>query len=107
MSDKKLKELLVPPAVKTDPNAFEIARIWATHNSQHVSLNIIWDDPAAWGMMLVDLARHAADYYHQTQGVPTEKCLARIKEGFDSEWTNYTTDLSGEILDKSSPKDED
>ncbi len=98
---KKLRELPVPPPAETDPYAFELARIWAAHKAQHVSLNINANtDPAEWGLMLVDLARHVADYYHDQKGFPVEKVLGRIKEGFDAEWDNYTTDITGEILDK-------
>lgn len=100
MSNNKLRELPVPPIVKTDPNSFEIGRIWVAHKDQHVSLNIVWDDPAAWGIMLVDLARHAARYYNQQQGHPIEKIMARIKEGIDAEWDTPTTDITGAVMDK-------
>jgi len=100
MFPKKLRELPVPPAAKTDPNAFEMARIWAAHNSQHVTLNINAEhDPAGWGLLLVDLAKHVANIYHQEQGHPVEKVLARIRQGFDAEWDHSTTDINTEQLD--------
>jgi hypothetical protein len=97
---KKLRELQVPPKVKTDPNAFEIARIWGAHDSQHVTLHLIWDDPGAVGIMLADLARHAANYYQQQHGYKNEDVLERIKEIFDSELNSPTSPIKGEVLDK-------
>ena len=44
----------------------EVARIWAAHGRQHVHIRTgLWEDPGAWGIMLVDLARHAANIYEQ------------------------------------------
>ena len=99
MSNQKLRELPIPPEALTDPKAFEIARIWGANDKQHVSLYIQWDDPAIVGLILVDLARHAANYYQQTQGHPIDKVLARIKEGFDAEWDDPTTPITGETQD--------
>lgn len=100
MFRKKLRELPVPPAAKTDPNAFEMARIWAANNSQHVTLDInSTRDPAEWGLLLVDLARHLANIYHQEKGYPVEKVLARIREGVEAEWDHPTTDIDTEQLD--------
>ena len=63
------QELLIPTAAAADPHAIELARIWASHGAQHVSLRAdIWEDPGSWGFMLVDLARHIAIAYEQTQG---------------------------------------
>jgi hypothetical protein len=56
--------LEVPDSVQREPKAVEIARIWASHGKQVVSLNpSLWKDPAAWGLLLVDLARHVANVY--------------------------------------------
>lgn len=62
-------QLPVPAAAGNDASAFELIRVWAAHGQQHVSLAIeVWDDPAAWGVMLVDLAKHVASAYQQTTG---------------------------------------
>jgi len=43
---------------------------------QHISLaTAVWDDPASWGIMLVDLAKHIAIAYQQTTGQSTPPCL--------------------------------
>lgn len=45
-----------------------------------------WEDPAAWGILLVDLARHVAQAYGRTTPSASAKALARVKAGFDAEW---------------------
>jgi hypothetical protein len=57
-------ELKIPDAAKADPQAREILRIWLAGGGQHVSFKTgVWDDPAAWGLMPADLARHVANSY--------------------------------------------
>ena len=93
-------ELPVPPVAAADPKAVEIARIWASRGSQHVSLATeIWDDPAAWGLMLVDLARHVANGYEQAQGRDREDVLRRIRAGFDAEWESPTDVATGRLVE--------
>jgi hypothetical protein len=98
-----MTELNIPPKAKDDPDSVELARIWAASGSQHVSLKVVhWRDPAEWGMMLVDLARHVASAYQQLEGRDLDDTLARIKKGFDAEW-NYPTDtVTGEVISKDS-----
>lgn len=84
-------ELPIPPAASSDARAIELARIWAAGGKQHVSLATgLWNDPAAWGIMLVDLARHITTAYQQTQGRDPSEVLARIRAGFDAEWSTST-----------------
>lgn len=84
-------ELLIPPIAAKDAAARELARIWAASGAQHISLAAdLWADPAAWGIMLVDLARHVADAYAENSGFDRTKTLARIKAGFDAEWSETT-----------------
>lgn len=97
----ELRALPIPPIAVNDKKAIEIARIWASHGAQQVSLQSdLWEDPAAWGIMLVDLARHVANCYHQKNGSKYEHILQRIREGFDAEWTVPTDEPSGEIFKK-------
>ena len=97
---KKPYELVIPPAAKTDPKATELIRVWAAAGAQHISLNTdAWEDPATWGICLVDLAKLVSDAYHQTKGLDPQQTLARIKEGFDAEWSSPTDEPTGEVLD--------
>jgi hypothetical protein len=91
-------ELSIPPVAKADRDAVEIARIWAAQGTQQVSLRPdIWDDPAAWGIMLVDLARHVANACQQSSGRDRRETLARIRAGFDAEWDAPTDEPSGHM----------
>jgi hypothetical protein len=91
-----MSELIVPPIAATDPNAVEMARVWHSGGKQHVSLNAPgWKDPAAWGLLLVDIAEHVADAYAQAEGRDRQEVLARIKAGFDAEWKTATDKPKG------------
>lgn len=92
-------ELEVPPKVVSAERAYELVRIWAADGAQHVSIATeIWEDPAAWGIALADLARHLANAYQLSRDLPKEQALARIREGFDTEWGTPTTPVEGDLL---------
>jgi Domain of unknown function (DUF5076) len=79
-------QLAIPQAAGTDAAAFELLRVWVANNQQHVSLRTsVWEDPAAWGIMLADLARHVAESYRQEEGRDVATTLERIKAGIDAE----------------------
>lgn len=53
----------VPP-VALKSGAAEVLRVWAKPDApQQLTLQVTWDDPGAWGLLLVDIARHAAKAY--------------------------------------------
>jgi hypothetical protein len=92
MFDKRtnVNELNPPPLALENSNAVEVMRVWtAPGEGPHVTLRTTWDDPAAWGVMLVDIARHAANAYAK-DGTSREKALAQIKALFDAEWKDPT-----------------
>lgn len=92
-------ELLIPPAAASSPKARELVRVWAADGAMHVSLATgLWQDPASWGIMLVDLMKHLSGAYEQTENISFEHCLKRIKEGFDAEWTQATSTPTGKII---------
>ena len=99
MFGKKTRELVVPPAARTDPRAIELIRVWAAHGQQHVTISVeAWKDPGTWGIMLVDVARHVANYYTDNRGMDREKVLARIKALFDVEWQSPTSEATGGVV---------
>jgi Domain of unknown function (DUF5076) len=56
--NRRKNELELPPMAK-DATARAILRVWAGPGlPQQVTLNVPWDDPAAWNLVLVDIARH-------------------------------------------------
>jgi len=95
-----MNELQIPDPAKRDPNSFEVLRMWIANKGQHVSLRAdVWEDPAAWGIVLNDLMQHVANAYHQTQGFDRAKTLARIKAGLDAELSSPTDHPSGHSTD--------
>jgi hypothetical protein len=84
-------ELPIPQDALADRKGMELARIWAAKGKQYVSIRTgTWDDPAAWGLMLVDLAKHVANAYGEGQAMGADEVLQRIKQGFDAEWDRPT-----------------
>jgi hypothetical protein len=79
-------QLIVPNVATRDPQSFEILRVWIAEKNQHVSLRSgVWEDPAAWGLMLADLARHIANTYGQRSDGKHAETLRRIREAFNVE----------------------
>jgi hypothetical protein len=85
------RELNPPPIAAAQLRSVEVLRVWAVPDGpQQLALITQWDDPGAWGLMLVDIARHVAQAYARDGG--DRACaLARIKELFDAEWAGPTT----------------
>ncbi|MBX3193399.1 MAG: DUF5076 domain-containing protein [Labilithrix sp.] len=85
-----MDELPIPHGAAMNDDSFELARVWMAAGNQHVSLATgVWEDPAAWGIMLVDLARHLAATY-EASGMSREAALERIRAGLDAEWSSAT-----------------
>lgn len=98
--DKHPNELVIPAVAAASSDARELLRVWAAGGNQHVSIATgRWKDPAAWGIMLVDLARHIANAYHLTTGMNADAALMRLRSGFDAEWTHSTDTPMGGIQD--------
>ena len=88
-----------PPAAQRDKAAFELLRVWVAEQGQHVALRSgTWEDPAAWGIVLADLARHIvhAESLHK-KGLDRRAFLARMLDGFHAEIESPTDEPEGEI----------
>lgn len=93
-------QLQVPPEARNDRKSFELLRVWIANQQQHISLRAgVWDDPAAWGMMLADLAGHIANALHQTTGIDREEALEAIRHGIDAEFATPTDEIEGEVTE--------
>lgn len=83
-------ELLMPRTVANDSQAREVLRVWISGNGDAiVTLDPSLDDVAAWGILLVDIARHAARA-HARDGGTTAMHLARIRSAMEAEWDSPT-----------------
>jgi hypothetical protein len=93
----KRSELQIPEAATQDTDAVEILRIWIAGGSQHVSLKTgVWEDPAAWGLILADLAKHVANAY-AAGGMDRAEALRRVYQGLQVEMESATDELTGGI----------
>jgi hypothetical protein len=86
------KQLPPPPIAESNPAAAEVLRVWAEPGSpQQLTLRTTWADPGAWGLLLVDIARHAAQAY-EGEGRDKQETLDKIRQLFDAEWSDPTDD---------------
>ena len=99
-SEEFMTDLPIPEGAVSASSASEVARVWVADGQMYVSLNPnVWDDPAAWGILLVDLARHVANAYSQTTEQDAHAVLSRVREGLDAEWESPTDYPSGGLLE--------
>jgi hypothetical protein len=79
-------ELPPPPAARDDVRAFELARIWYADDAPVVVARLEpWPDPAAWGLVLGDVARQVARMYAERGDTDVAAALARLRLGLDAE----------------------
>ena len=68
----------------------EILRASIVEGAVSVGLRRSFDDPFTWGILLVDLARHASRIYALETGIAEEEALAQIQSGIESELNRPT-----------------
>jgi len=76
--------LHVPPAA-LEHGGVEIMRAVIVDGALHVSLRRAFDDPEAWGMLIADVARHAARIFAKETNWTEEQALERVRSMFDAE----------------------
>jgi len=91
--------LPIPAAASRDPRSLEVLRVWIANGEQHVALAFgMWEDPAAWGLLLADLARHIAEAHAQNdEGIDAEDFLEQLRSGFEAEMDAPGDELTGSI----------
>ncbi len=83
--------LAAPPNAKS-PGATEVLRVWAAPGQpQQLVLKTTWKEPGAWGLLLADVARHAAKAY-ANDGLNEAETLARIWQFAQAEMSWPTDD---------------
>lgn len=96
---KKNDELNIPENAKNDSNSFELLRVWVANKKQECVVRIgVWNDPAAWGILLSDIARHIANTFELESITDKAQALARIREAFNIELQNPTDDPKGDVI---------
>ena len=82
--------LHIPPTA-LEQGGVEVLRAAVVGGGLHVSLRRAFDDPQAWGMLIADVARHAARIFATETKLTEEEALERIRAMFDTEM-NAPTD---------------
>ena len=94
--EKASRELELPPIAKSSSKAVEVLRVWTVSGQpQQLTLRTTWKDPGAWGILLADVARHAAKAY-ENEGHERAEALTRIRLLLDAEFA-APTDIPSEL----------
>ena len=81
---------LPPPPQAFSAEAQEVLRAWVVDGGLHVSMMRSFDDPMVWGVLLADVARHAARIYAGEDGRTEDDVTRVIASTFRSEISSPT-----------------
>ena len=79
------KEQPLPPDVIGRDDATEVLRAFVVDEGLSIAFMRAFDEPDMWGLMLVDIARHAARAYARESDYTEDEALTRIITMFDAE----------------------
>src|SRR3954469_7187016 len=79
------KEQPLPPDVLDRDDAVEILRVFVLDGGLSMAFQRAFEEPDMWGLLLVDLARHAARAYARESESTEEHAMSRILEMFQAE----------------------
>ena len=86
-------QLEPPPGARIDPSrSREVLRAWIVGEGLQVSMQPAFEDSSVWGILLVDVARHAARMYADQGDQTFEQALTKIRFMWDAE-TAKPTDM--------------
>jgi hypothetical protein len=80
----------IPPDAAASDDAVEVLRAFVVDGGLSIAFTRAFDDPGMWGMMLVDIARHAARAFAKEGVMSEEQALGAIVDMFDTELANVT-----------------
>ena len=75
----------MPPDVMGRDDATEVLRAFVVDGGLSIAFTRAFEEPDMWGLMLVDIARHAARAYARESAYTEEEALARVVDMFESE----------------------
>ena len=91
------KEQPLPPDVMGRDDATEVLRAFVVDGGLSIAFTRAFEEPDMWGLLLVDIARHAARAYARESEYTEDEALARIVEMFEAE-INRPTDVGNTTL---------
>ena len=75
----------MPPDVVGRDDATEVLRAFVVDGGLSIAFTRAFEEPDMWGLLLVDIARHAARAYAKESAYTEDEALARIVEMFEAE----------------------
>jgi len=66
-------------------DATEVLRAFVVDGGLSIAFTRAFEEPDMWGLLLVDIARHAARAYAQESSYTEEEALARVVDMFEAE----------------------
>jgi hypothetical protein len=79
------KQQPLPPDVMGRDDATEVLRAFVLDGGLSIAFTRAFEEPDVWGMLLVDIARHAARAYARESNYTEDEALTRIVEMFEAE----------------------
>ena len=79
------KEQPLPPDVIGRDDATEVLRAFVADGGLSIAFQRAFEEPDMWGMLLVDIARHAARVFAREGDYTEEDALRRIVDLFEAE----------------------
>ena len=75
----------MPPDVMGRDDATEVLRAFVVDGGLSIAFTRAFEEPDMWGLLLVDIARHAARAYARETSYTEAEALARVVEMFEAE----------------------
>src|ERR1700720_4892232 len=79
------KEQPLPPDVIGRDDATEVLRAFVLDGGLSIAFTRAFEEPDMWGLVLVDIARHAARAYARESAYTEDEALTRIVDMFEAE----------------------
>jgi len=79
------REQPLPPDVMGRDDATEVLRAFVVDGGLSIAFARAFEEPDMWGLLLVDVARHASRDYARESAYTEEEALKRIIDMFDAE----------------------
>src|ERR1700733_1155402 len=79
------KEQPLPPDVMGRDDATEVLRALVLDGGLSIAFTRAFEEPDVWGLLLVDIARHAARAYARESDITEDEALTRILDLFQAE----------------------
>ena len=79
------REQPLPPDVIGRDDATEVLRAFVVDGGLSIAFARAFEEPDMWGLLLVDVARHAARAYARESAYSEDEVLRRITDMFEAE----------------------